>query len=167
MSAGNPKKMHQRYKLEQRVNQIFALLWVAFGGVVLMQSRELAYKGMYGPGPGFLPFWIGVGLIILGLMQLAQFTLSRKEFEIFLLPSKHAAWQMFLVMFGFFGFAFLVEKIGFLFCIGLLFLFLLVFVERRSWKFSLSISIISTLTFWAIFELGLKLQLPKSIFGFL
>ncbi|MDI6755216.1 MAG: tripartite tricarboxylate transporter TctB family protein [Thermodesulfobacteriota bacterium] len=163
MSADNSKKVNQTGNRKQRINQVFALLWLVVGVIFIIQSRGLEYMAEYGPGPGFLPFWLGVGFILLGLVLLAQVTFSRKEKEDLSLPSKYAAWQMFLVMLGFFGFVFLGEKVGFLFCIGLLFFFLLGFVERRGWKFSLAISIISTFLFWAIFELGLQLRLPPGL----
>jgi putative tricarboxylic transport membrane protein len=167
MSAGKTKEGNQGVALEQRINQVLAILWVVVGAVVVTQARELEYVAEYGPGPGFLPYWLGVGFILLGLALLGQVTFRRQEKEAFSLPSKHAAWQMFLVMLGFFGFVLLGEKVGFLLCIGLLFLFLLAFVERKGWKVSLAISIINTLAFWAIFELGLTLRLPAGILAFL
>ncbi len=167
MSVINSKEGHQRSTIGQRVNQVSALLWVVVGIVVIIQSRGLKYMAEYGPGPGFLPRWLGVGVIILGLVLLAQVTFGRKERETLSLPSKYAAWQMFLVMFGFFAFVFLGEKVGFLLCIGLLFLFLLVVVERKGWKFSLTIAVINSLFFWGIFELGLHLRLPAGLLDLL
>ncbi len=160
MSADNSEKVHYQGTLKQRVNQILALLWIGVGVVIIIQSQDLKYFAEYGPGPGFLPFWLGVAFILLGLVMLAQFSFSHKEGEPLEPPSKHAAWQMFLVMFGFFMFVFLADKVGFLLSIGLLFIFLLVFVERKGWKFSLAMAIINTLIFWAIFELGLQQRLP-------
>ena len=164
MSAVKSKEGRQGVTLEQRINQIFAVLWVLVGVVVVTQARDLEYVAEYGPGPGFLPYWMGMAFILLGLALLGQVTFSRQEREALSLPTKHAAWQMLLLMLGFFGFALLGERIGFLLGIGLLFLFLLVAVERKGWKASLTISIINTLAFWAIFELGLTLRLPA---GFL
>lgn len=163
MSAEKSKEGHQGVPLEQRVNQIFSILWVALGVIVVTQARDLEYAAEYGPGPGFLPYWMGVAFILLGFALLGQVTFRRQEKEALSLPSKHAAWQMFLLMLGFFGFALLGERVGFLLGIGLLFLFLLVVVERKGWKASLTISIINTLAFWAIFELGLTLRLPAGL----
>lgn len=38
-----------------RIDQIFALLWLIVGVVVILQSQELDYMAEYGPGPGYLP----------------------------------------------------------------------------------------------------------------
>ena len=96
----------------------------------------------------------------------AIFSRKDKEEDISL-PSKYAALQMSLVMVGFFGFVFLGDKIGFLPCIGLMFLFLLAIVERRGWKFSLAVALISTLFFWVVFEVGLNLGLPLGLLDLL
>jgi putative tricarboxylic transport membrane protein len=167
MSAEKSQEVRPRRILGQRIDQVFALLWIVVGLVVFIQSRDLQYLAEYGPGPGFLPFWSGVILIILGFMLLARVTFSRKEKEAFTPPSKHAAWQMFLVMAGFFVFVFFAETIGFLLGIGLLFLFLLVVVERKGWRISLAIAIINTMVFWVIFELGLQLRLPAGLLDLL
>jgi putative tricarboxylic transport membrane protein len=168
MSAGKFKGAHQHASLGKRINQVFALLWVVMGVLVFMQARNLEYMAEYGPGPGFVPIWLGGVIILLGLVSLAQVTFSPQDVhDALVLPSKHAGSQMFLVMFGFFCFAFFCEQVGFLLCIGLLFLFLLVFVERKGWKFSLAVSAISILAFWAVFELWLTLRLPTGFLGFL
>ena len=48
-------------------------MWVAdlVGGIVVLLlgtaliffSRQLSYMSEYGPGPGFLPLWLGIGLV--------------------------------------------------------------------------------------------------------
>jgi putative tricarboxylic transport membrane protein len=167
MSPDKSKEANQQGVIGQRANQLFALLWIVTGVVILVQSWDLNYVGEYGPGPGFLPLWMGIGITVLGLALLAQLTFSRKEREGVSLPNKHAAWQMFLVMFGFFAFVFFADKIGFLLGIGLMFFFILTAVERKEWKFSLAIAIGMTLLFWAIFELGLELRLPMGFFDLL
>jgi hypothetical protein len=167
MPESDRKEVNQADTIAQRADQVFAVLWVVLGLVVLIDSRGLEYMARYGPGPGFLIIWLGVGFIIMGLALLMQVTLRRAEREAFSIPSKVAAGQMCLVMIGFFAFCFLGDKIGFLLGIGLLFLFLLVVVERKGWMFSLAMSISITMVFWAIFELGLELRLPIGLFEFL
>ncbi len=153
--------------LKRRIERIFALLWIVVGAIVIVEARKLDYLSEYGPGPGFLPLWVGTAVILLGLFLMARLHFDHKKAKDFSLPGRNAALQMVFVMAGFFGFVFLADKAGFLLSIGLLFFFLLGFVERRGWKFSLAASITAVFLFWVIFELGLKMQLPLSIFDFL
>jgi putative tricarboxylic transport membrane protein len=164
MSADDSAKVSQAGNARKRIDQVLALLWLGLGALFVIQSRDLQYMAEYGPGPGFLPFWLGAGMLSLGLVLLMQVTLSRTVEGSFSLPSGVAAWQMILVMAGFFAFVFLSDKIGFLLCIGLLFFFLLTVVEKKGWKFSLAIAVINVAIFWAIFELGAELRLPLGIF---
>lgn len=146
-----------------RADQISALLWIVVGVIVLLQSRELDYMAEYGPGPGFLPFWLGVGVIALGLALLAKATFLSNKDETVEIPTRHATYQLILVLAGILGLALLAETIGFLICIGLMFFFLLAAVERQGWKFSLIMGFSSALVFWIIFELGLDLRLPPGL----
>lgn len=152
---------------KRRIDQLSALVWLVVGATVVAQVWSLDYLSEFGPGAGFFPFWLGLVVIALGSVLLVKSTVRPADGEELALPGRHALRQMFLVMAGFFGFAFLAEPVGFLPCIGLLFLFLLVFVERRGWKFSLTISVVSTLAFWAVFDRALQLQLPRGLLGLL
>jgi hypothetical protein len=117
----------------------------------------------YGPGPGFLPSWLAGGFILMGVIIFAQVTYSRKQVEPLALPDNRSARQMFLVMIGYFSFVFLADRIGFILCVGFLFLFLLTAVEKKGWKFSFAAAFTSILLFWIIFEMVLKLHLPMGI----
>ena len=162
------KKSQQTSFRKDRVEIVFAILFLVFGIVVILGSRDLPYMGEYGPGAAFLPIYLGIGIILLSLALLVRFIFIRRyREEDFLLPSRNAARQIVLVMLGLFGFVFLADKVGFLLCIGLLFFFILYFVEQRRWKFSLAISLISFILFWVIFELGLKLRLPPGLLDLL
>jgi putative tricarboxylic transport membrane protein len=146
-----------------RADQLSALLWMGVGTLILRQSRELDYMAEYGPGPGFLPFWLGAGVIALGIALLAKATFWNEKSEKTELPTRHAATQLILVCAGIFGLALLASTVGFIICIGLLFFCLLFFVERRGWKFSLIMAIASPLALWLVFELGLDLRLPQGL----
>lgn len=150
-----------------RIEQLSALVWLAAGATVVTETRTLEYTSEFGPGPGFFPFWLGLVVIALGSVLLVKSAFRPADGEELALPSRYAARQMFLVMAGFFGFVFLAEPVGFLLSIGLLFFFLLVFVERRGWRFSLMVSAASTLAFWAVFDRALQLQLPQGLLALL
>lgn len=48
-----------------------ASLWVVFES-----GTRLKYYSEYGPGPGFFPFWLGVVLVVLSVVWLAQVSLQ-------------------------------------------------------------------------------------------
>jgi len=146
-----------------RADQISALIWMLGGAVVILQSQTLDYIAEYGPGPGFLPFWLGVLTVILGLSLLIKATFLSKKTEVIELPTRKTTYQLLLVISAIFAFVLLVEKVGFLICIGLLFFFLLFFVERKGWKFSLIMTLASPIVIWIIFEVALDLRLPRGV----
>lgn len=163
MSENNEAQRAHSLPRAYRTDQFSALLWLIVGVVVILQSRELDYMAEYGPGPGFLPFWLGVGVIALGIALFAKATFLSEKSETTELPTRHAAYQLILVCAGIFGLALLAGAVGFIICIGVLFFCLLFFVERRGWKFSLVMAIASPLALWLIFELGLDLRLPMGL----
>ena len=44
-------------------NLLAGIVVLLFGSLVAFSASQLPYKGEYGPGPGFLPLWIGIALI--------------------------------------------------------------------------------------------------------
>ncbi len=44
-------------------NLLAGIVVLLFGSVVTYSASQLPYRGEYGPGPGFLPLWIGIVLI--------------------------------------------------------------------------------------------------------
>ncbi len=148
---------------KQRIDQISGLLWIAVGAFILYHSRGLSYTDDYGPSAGFFPLWLGGIIILLGVTLLVKSTWFDKEAESLSFFSMHAIFQMGLIMAGLVCFILLIEPAGFFLSVGLLFLFLLVAVERRGWKFSLAGAVVAALAFWGLFGVALKLQFPAGI----
>jgi hypothetical protein len=44
-------------------NLIAGMVVLALGGAVVFFSLQLPYSSEYGPGPGFLPLWLGIALM--------------------------------------------------------------------------------------------------------
>ncbi len=51
---------------------VVAALVVAIGAAAFIGSRSLGYWDDLGPGPGFFPLWLGVLLVVLGLVWFGQ-----------------------------------------------------------------------------------------------
>jgi hypothetical protein len=160
------KETHRAGRIERRADQVLAAIWIVVGIVVLVQAQSLPYMSRFGPGSGFLIVWLGIGFIAFGLLLLAQVTLRAPRKRAFTLPDAESAWRMILIMAGFFVFVYFADRLGFLFCIGLLSFFLLLVVERKGPIPSLVMAVLITAGFWAVFELGLQMRLPLGILDF-
>lgn len=159
---GSPVSIPARH-----VDKISSILWISFGIFVITQSLKLDYTDDFGPSAGFFPFWLGVIAILLGGILAVQATFDRNKNQQVTIASKSAAVKMFMITAGLFVFFLLIERAGFFLSAGLLFLFLLFAVERRSLKYSLSAAVVSFFLLWLIFGVGLKLQLPVGFMKFM
>ncbi len=164
----NPLRQSDQDALRgKRADQLSAALWIGVGIIVIQQAESLDYMGEYAPGPGFLLFWLGVVTIALALTLVVRATLDLGGETRLAIPSAHAARQMLLVATVLFAFAFLADKVGFLVCIALMFLFLLLVVEKREWRFSFITALVSACAFWLVFELLLQVRFPPGLLALL
>jgi putative tricarboxylic transport membrane protein len=153
--------------LRKRADIISVVVWITLGVVVLKDSLKLSYLAEYGPGAGFLPFWLGVAIIIGAVGIVLESLFLRTGGEKLILPSKIAGRQLVLVIVALLGFVFLIERAGFSLSVGLLFLFLLGVVEHRGWFFSLVMAGVSGGIFWFIFERLFQMNLPAGFLEYL
>jgi hypothetical protein len=65
---------------------IAAVVTLALGLAVTLLSFQLSYMAEFGPGPGFLPRWIGFGITACGLVILAQVLRKKKRAGDFFRP---------------------------------------------------------------------------------
>jgi len=82
-------------------------MWMAdlIGGAVVLLlglsivffSSQLPYFSDFGPGPGFLPFWLGIGITGCAVLVLMKILKQRNRTEVFFKPLTRLGVQM-LVM---------------------------------------------------------------------
>jgi len=151
---------------KNRIDLISSIIWIAIGVFVIYGTGDLPYTDEFGFGPRFFPLWLGIFLIFLGIILGIQ-SLLIKEKQYIDIVSRANLGRMFLIVAGFFGYAFLVERAGFFLSAGLLFFFLLFVVEKKSWKFSIVAAVLSYLGLWLIFDLVIDVGLPLGIMEFI
>jgi putative tricarboxylic transport membrane protein len=141
-----------------------ALFWVALGILVCYEATRLGLGSVTEPGSGFIFFWSGLILVILSLMVLAEGLRSTEEI---VHETRDMNWvKIALVLLSLVLYAFFLERLGFVLTTFVLLCFLLGWIERTNWTRSLGIATAAALGSFAIFELWLKIRLPKGIFGF-
>ena len=51
--------------MRNKGNLVSATCLAVFGVYVISVASKLAYVSEVGPGPGFFPLWLGIGLVLL------------------------------------------------------------------------------------------------------
>ena len=63
------------------IDTVFALATVVLGAIVIVYALEYGYTARGNPGPGFFPFWVGVGMVALGAVNAARAVAGRERLE--------------------------------------------------------------------------------------
>jgi putative tricarboxylic transport membrane protein len=144
---------------------ISAFCVAAFGVYVAVASARLPYVSEHGPGPGFMPLWLGIGLILLSLFLIGV-DLARPASE---RTRKSGNWPVIRALVGWFvlmGSIIFLPRLGFTLSLALLTIFLVIVLDRRSVWTALSIAFGLGLSFYVVFVLALGLPLPSGPWGF-
>jgi uncharacterized BrkB/YihY/UPF0761 family membrane protein len=148
-------------------NLIASFCLAAFGAYVTRTGANLSYISDVGPGAGFFPFWIGIGLMVFSTYQVIAIFMSA--------PSRapgtgQASWSgSGRVLTGWLAMAttiFLFRWIGFAASFVLLTLFYMVVLERRPALHALAIGAALALVFQLLFVTALGVALPTGPWGF-
>jgi putative tricarboxylic transport membrane protein len=141
-----------------------AFFWVAVGLLACYGASRLGIGNVAEPGAGFIFFWSGLVLIILSLIVFADAVRSSED-TVRLIPKIN--WpKIALVLFSLLLYAFFLERLGFVLMTFVLISFLVGSIEGKGWFRSLCVASAAALTSYAVFELWLKIRLPKGVFGF-
>jgi putative tricarboxylic transport membrane protein len=141
-----------------------AFFWIALAILVCYGATRLGLGTVTEPGSGFIFFWLGLVLVMLSLAAFAE---SLRGSEGIVQETREMNWvKIALVLLSLLLYAFFLERLGFVLTTFLLLSFLLGWIEQANWIRSLVVSTAAALGSFAIFELWLKIRLPKGIFGF-
>jgi putative tricarboxylic transport membrane protein len=140
-----------------------ASLFVLFSLVMLWQSFSLDYYTSLGPGPGFLPLWVSVLLLVLSILYFWE---SVKN-EVFLfsqiIPKGVVLIKNISVLGSVILFMVLVTFTGFVVA-GTLML-MVILLHDFKWYNGLAISLAVSITVFFIFKILLDVPLPVNAFG--
>jgi len=151
---------------QDKGNLIAGACLAAFGIYVISVASKLPYVSEVGPGSGFFPLWLGIGLVLLasGLM-FASFASSGNRAKNESQPWKTstralAGWLAMMVAIALLG------RIGFALSFVILTMFLIVALDRRSATLAVAVGIGLAVAFHLIFVIALDVSLPVSPWGF-
>lgn len=147
-------------------NLVSAVCLAAFGVYVISVAVKLPYVAEVGPGPGFFPLWLGIGMVLCaGCLMFASFSLSLGKVKSEAQPWKTvgralAGWMAMMVAIALFSW------IGFGASFVLLTTFLIVALDRRPALLALGVGIGLAFAFHLIFVVALDVSLPVASWGF-
>ena len=143
---------------------VTTIFWVALGILACYGATRLGLGSITEPGAGFIFFWSGLILVLLSLIVLANSIRSPEDMAEEVGQINWA--KITLVLLSLLLYAYFLERLGFLMTTFVLLSFLLGWIDNTSWGRSLTVAGGAALACFAIFELWLKIRLPKGIFGF-
>ncbi len=137
-------------------------LGVAFSAGAL---KHYAYWGENGPGPAFLPAWLGGAMAVLATMLWVGALRSRDAGETWL--PRGAARKRFAVVLGAtIALVALLNVVGMVLGTLLFLIVLMRFLDRTPWPLTLSVALAVTGLNFLVFTRWLKVPMPMSMFGF-
>jgi hypothetical protein len=137
-------------------------LAVAFGTGAL---RYYAYWGENGPGPAFLPFWLGVVMALLAAMLLVGAWRAQEPGADWL-PRGEGLRRLALVLGVTVAFVALLDVIGMTVATVLFLAVLLRFLDRQPWPLTFAVSLAVAALNWVVFARWLHVPLPTGPLGF-
>jgi putative tricarboxylic transport membrane protein len=151
----------------KRADRIFAFICLGLSGWLILESFRYDYMAGYTPGPGFLPFWLGVSLGLLSLFLVFD-TFRRKgrmeEKEPKPMGEK-AVLRIGLILLITAGLCFFMTKIGFVLATFVFIALVLIVLERFSIFKGILYGVILSGSILLIFRYWLNVDLPKGWLG--
>ncbi len=152
----------------KKADVITGIVLLVLSGGVIGGAWQMPQSATFGPGAGFLPFWVGVILAVLAVLLLVS-AWTRKTTEkdtTSPFPGAKPLVAITGVLGGLAAYIFLIEVLGFLADTFLYVAFLLGIVERERWQVTLAVAVLTTASLYIVFQVLLGITLPSNRFGF-
>ena len=150
----------------RRANIISCLLMLLLAIYIIMQAIRMEYTIETAPGPGFLPMWTAVLMILIAGILLYKNTLGSKgqpaQEPVF---NKTSLSIILTVIGSSIGCMLITYVLGMLAAIGLMTGFLSRALGYKNWRSNITLAVLTPVAFWIIFQLGLQVDLPSGFLG--
>lgn len=154
----------------RKADAVVAIFWILLGLTISIWSATFPFGGWEAPGPGFLPLFLGLILILLGSI-LFFVTIKRKEGSPMatfasLIPDRAAFIRVALTLGGMLVSAALFEYLGFVLTVFFLILFLMRAIQPQKWIVAVLYALLSAFGSFVLFKVLLNTTLPRGFLGF-
>lgn len=153
--------------LMKKADQWTGLFLLILSALICGGSLRLPYGSVHNPGPGFFPLWLGIILGAMSIGLILKTTRQREGARMMreLLAEKFRWGKVISVIIALLLYGLLMDSLGFLIVTFLFMAFLLWFVDPQPWRTVILWTLVGGLGSYLIFEVWLKLRLPKGFFG--
>ena len=150
----------------RRADRVGGLVLLALGvGYAATAAARYPYTSQYGPGSGFLPFWLGVTMAVLGTLLLASAARAGTPEEASL-PDRAGRVRLVAVVVATAVFIAVLRVTGMAFGTALFLVVLLRAVEGYPWRLALPVAVGAAALNWAVFTYWLQVPFPVGVLGF-
>ena len=143
---------------------ISGIFWIGFGAVFVIGGLQQGLVRQGIPGPGSLPFIVGlisIGLSLVVVVQaLTKESIPLKKF----FPEKSSLRKLILALVSIVGYGLLLKSLGFMLTTFLFLVCVLALVGREKWVTALSFSLLTAVLSYLLFT-ALQVELPRGILG--
>lgn len=141
---------------------ISGIFWMGFGGVFAIGGLHQGLVRMGIPGPGSLPFIVGLILIGLSFIVFFQALFSKSAPKEKFFPQQSSLPKLILALISLFIYGFLLKPIGFVLTTFIFLIFVLRLIGHERWIAVVSFSLLTAVLSYLLFT-ALQVELPKGI----
>jgi putative tricarboxylic transport membrane protein len=151
----------------KKADRIYGVIGLGLSLWCYIESTRLTYRTEFTPGPGFMPFWVGVVLALLSCYLLFDSFIRKPsgKDDAKLLPATHALLRVGAILLSLVIATAVMSYVGFPLTLVLLTMAILRFLERYSIVKSVGYGIAYAVVTWFLFEYILSMGFPKGFLG--
>jgi hypothetical protein len=151
----------------KKADRVFGVIGLGLALWCYLESTRLRYMTEFTPGPGFMPFWLGVCLALLSIYLIADSYLRKSgpKDEAKVLPSRHALIRVGAIMLMLLGVRLTIGFFGFPVTLFIFATAILMLLERFSFAKSAGYGAAYAGVTWFIFQHTLGMGFPKGVLG--
>ncbi|MHC1758647.1 MAG: tripartite tricarboxylate transporter TctB family protein [Negativicutes bacterium] len=151
----------------RKADIVTSCVLVVLASIGAVQSYGMQYMTEDGvPGPGFVPLWTCLLVILLsGIMLVASIRKIKSDANSTPVFDR-TFYKSSLILLGASSIAMaLVKPLGMLVCIGLLTGFLSRVLGHKHWPMNIALAVGTPIIFWLLFTFALEVRFPEGILG--
>jgi putative tricarboxylic transport membrane protein len=145
---------------------ISGIILFLFGLGICLKSLTYPIGSFQSPGGGLFPLLASILLMVLAVVMSIQTLFGGEGAKGKFFPAKESPKRIFLGLLSLVGFRYLLPVIGFGPSTFVFILFLSKVLGDYGWRGSLFISVLTALTSYFLFQVFLKVPMPRTLLGF-